>query len=91
MCRRFSVKLTYLIFHEIIQFSVIQILREIKIGQSRISKSANWTHMRALNFDFYEFLHSLKDEITQFGKIQSLSNGKNSLFRISRRSKIDFM
>ena len=35
-------------------FSVTQILREIKVGESRGSKSAN---LEALNIDFNEFLH----------------------------------
>ena len=38
-------------------FSVTQILREIKVGKSRVSKSAILTHLEALNFDLYEFLH----------------------------------
>ena len=36
-------------------FSIIQIYREIKLGESRIAKSAILTHLEALNFDFYEF------------------------------------
>ena len=33
-------------------FSVIQIIREIKIGQSTVSKVAIFRHLQALNFDF---------------------------------------
>ena len=40
-------------FHD---FSIIQILCEIKIGKSRVSKSGIFTHLEALNFDFYEFM-----------------------------------
>ena len=40
--------------------SVTQILREIKVGRSILSKSAI---LEALNFDFYAFLHLLKAEI----------------------------
>ena len=47
-------------------FSVSQILREIKLGDSRTAKSAILTHSEGLNFDFYEFLHFLKEEIYQF-------------------------
>ena len=46
-------------------FSVTQILREIKIGEFRVSKSAIFTNSDTLNFAFYEFLHFLKDEIYQ--------------------------
>ena len=45
--------------------SVTQILCEIIFGESRSIKSAILTHLEALNFDFYEFLHFLKDEIYQ--------------------------
>ena len=39
------------------------ILREINFGDSRGAKSAIFTHLEALNLDFYEFLHFLKGEI----------------------------
>ena len=71
-------------------FSVYQILREIKIGKSRDSKAAILTNPEALNIKFYEFLHILKAEIYLINKIQSPKNGKNSSFRTSRHSKIDF-
>ena len=38
-------------------FSVIQILREINFEDSRSPKSAILTHLKALNFEFFEFLH----------------------------------
>ena len=49
-------------------FSVTQILREIKVGKFRVSKSAILTDFRALNFDFHGFLQFLKAEIDQFNK-----------------------
>ena len=52
-------------------FFVTQILRKIKVGESRHSKSAILRHLEALNFDFNEFLHFLKAEIYQIDKIQS--------------------
>ena len=58
-------------FHD---FSIIQILREIKIGDSRNAKSAIFTHLEPLSFDFffflYAFLHFLKAEIYQINKIE---------------------
>ena len=52
-------------------FSVIQILWEIKFGDSGSAKSAILTHLEALNFYFHEFMHFLKAEIYQINKIQS--------------------
>ena len=46
-------------------FSGKQILREIKISEFRVLKFAILTNWEALNFDFYEFLHCLKAEISQ--------------------------
>ena len=43
--------------------------------------------LEAQNFDFYEFLHLLKDTIYQINQIQSPKNGS---FRTSWFSKIDF-
>ena len=39
-------------------FSITQILREIKYGDSKNAKSAILAHLEALNFDFYEYSHS---------------------------------
>ena len=36
-------------------FSVTQILREINLGDSRSTKSANLTYLEALNYDCSEF------------------------------------
>ena len=38
-------------------FSVIQILREIIVGESRVSKSTILTNLEVLNFELYEFSH----------------------------------
>ena len=43
--------------------SITQILREINIGDSRSVESTILTHLVALNFDFYAFLHFLEAEI----------------------------
>ena len=57
-----------------LDFSVIQILREINLGESRSAKFAIFTHLENANFDFYEILHFLKAEIDQNIEIQSLQN-----------------
>ena len=44
-------------------FSITQILREIKTGEYKSARPANFTHLEALNSDFYAFLHFLKAEI----------------------------
>ena len=54
-------------FHD---FSITQILREITFGDSRSAKSAILTHLEALNFDFYEFLHFMKADIYQLTKFR---------------------
>ena len=61
---------------KLLKVSVTQILREIKVGESKVSKSAKSTHLEALNFDFYEFLHRLKF---------SQSKCKNGSFRTFKR------
>ena len=72
------------------EFSAFKILRETNFRDSRSVKYAIFTHLQALNFDFYEFFHFLKAEIYQINKIQNFKNGKNSSFRTSRWSKIDY-
>ena len=55
-------------FHD---FSYTLILREIKVDKSsKVSKSAILTHLEALNFYFYEFLHFLKADIYHINTIQ---------------------
>ena len=46
-------------------FSNTQILREIETGEYRGSKPDNFTHLEAMNSDFYAFLYFLKSEIYQ--------------------------
>ena len=41
-------------------FSIIRIVREINFEDSKSAKSVILTHLEAMNFDFYEFLHFLK-------------------------------
>ena len=57
---------------------------------SKNAKLAILTHLKALNFDFQEFLHFLKAVIYQIDNIQSPKNGKNYSFSTSNFSKIDF-
>ena len=47
---------------------------------SRCEKSAIFTHLEALNCDFYEFLHYLKAEIDQKLKFRVSKVAKNSIF-----------
>ena len=49
-------------------FSITQILREIKFRDFRSAESAILPHLEALNFDFHEFCHFLKAEIDLFRK-----------------------
>ena len=55
-------------------FSITQMLREISFGDSKSAKSAIFTHLETLNFDFYAILHFVKYEIDQKFKSQSLQN-----------------
>ena len=71
-------------------FATTQILREINFWDSWSAKSDILTHLEALNFDTYEFLHISEAEIYQINKILSPWNGKNGSFTTSRFSKIDF-
>ena len=63
------------------KFSVNQILREIKVGEFKVSKSVILAHLESLNFDFNEFLHFLKAEFYQINQIQSSKNVKMAIFR----------
>ena len=55
---------------------------------SRSAKLTIWPHLEALNFDFYEFLHFLKDEIYHIRKIQSPVYSKNGIFRTLDHPKL---
>ena len=50
---------------EIQDFFIAQFLREINFEDSKSATSAISTHLVALNFTFYDFLHFLKAEINQ--------------------------
>ena len=65
-------------FHE---FSIIQILSEIKVDEFRASQSAILSHLEALKFDFYDFLHFLKAE-NQNNKIHNPEMSKSCTSRI---------
>ena len=41
-------------------FSIAQSLRENNFGDFNSAKSAIFTHLEAMKYDFYEFLHFLK-------------------------------
>ena len=56
---------------EISVFSVTQILREIKVSPTRDSKSARFSHLEALNFDFYEFRTSKSMKFTKLAKFRA--------------------
>ena len=52
-------------------FSITQFLREINFGDSISAKCAILTHLEAMNFDLYEFLHFLKAEMKQINKFRA--------------------
>ena len=68
-----------MIFHD---FSITQILREINIGDSGNAKSAISTHFKALNFDFYEFLHFLNAEIATSTKFRAPKMAKSAVLEV---------
>ena len=55
------------------KFHNFQILLEINFGDSRSAKSAIWTHLQALNLEFYEFLYFLKAGIYHISKTQLIA------------------
>ena len=60
MGKEYSVETLYFTVWKFHDFPITQILREIKFEDSRSAKSAIFTHLEALNFDLYEFLHFLQ-------------------------------
>ena len=65
--------------------SVSQILHEIKIGKSRVSKSVILTHSDDLNFDLYEFLRTFRGlKCTIVSKCYSINdkNGSSRFYEI---------
>ena len=71
-------------------FSVSQILREIKVGQPEASQMVILKYLEALNFMFDKFLHLEKAEIDQKSKLRVIKIAQNGIFRTFRISKIDF-
>ena len=55
-------------------FSINQILREIKNGESKVSNPAILANSEALNFEFHDILQFLKNNIYQMNRIQSPLN-----------------
>ena len=68
---------------EITEFFIPQILREIIIGESKVSRSAIFTLLKGSEFVFW-WIFAL---VHQINKIQTPKNGENGIFRTS---KIDF-
>ena len=74
------------IFYLSLRFYVKLILGIVEVQNQPVQL----THLEDMNFDFHEFLHFLKAENRQIRQILSPENGKNSILRASRTSKIDF-
>ena len=71
-------------------FSVIPYLCEINFEDTCNAKSAIFTHLEALNYDFYEYLHFLKAEIDQKIELKVSKMVRNGSFGTSRIHEIDF-
>ena len=63
------------------KFSVTQILREIKVGKSIVSKSAILTHLEVLNFDISEFCTFCRLKFTKSTKFGAFKMTKTVTFR----------
>ena len=63
-------------------FSIAQILREIKFGDSRSAKSAILTHLEALNLNFYDFFPFRAPKIAKVAFIELLDS-PNLISRIN--------
>ena len=63
-------------------FPLTQILREIKVGKFGGPKTTYFKQLEGLNFEFYEFLHFLKDKIEQINKIQSPKMTKKAVLEL---------
>ena len=72
-------------FHD---FSITQIFREIDFWDSTSARSAIWTDLKALNFDFYAFLHPLKAEIRQKLKFRASKCVKITDFALLESPKL---
>ena len=69
-------------------FCIIHILREFSFEDSRSAKSAILTHLEALNFDFYEFLHFLVAELYPSQKFRALEIAKMAFFELLHPQKL---
>ena len=69
-------------------FTVTQILREIKVNENRVSKSVFLPHLEALNFDFYEFLHFFMVEIVRLTKFKAPKMAKTAVFEFQDSPKL---
>ena len=81
----FTLESTVRKFHD---FCIIQNLREINFEDSWSAKSAILTHLEALNFDFYEFLHFLRDEFTKWKKFKAPKIAKMAVFALLKSTKL---
>ena len=68
-----------------------QILREIKVGESRVSKYVILTHLEAVNFDFFmNFCTFRRQKLTKSTKFKGPKMAKNDSFSTVRFFKFDF-
>ena len=72
-----------------VNFFITHILLEIRVGDFGGQKTAILTQLEALNFNFDEFLHFLKSELTKLTKSRA-PKIKIISFSTSRFFKIDF-
>ena len=59
----------------------IHFLREIKVGESRVSKSANLRNFEALNLDFHEFPHCLRTHNAKITNLTAAATLSSQIFR----------
>ena len=72
-------------FHE---FSITQILREINCRDFKSVKLAILTHLEALNFDFYGFLHFLKLKMTKLTEFRAPKMAKKAVLELLDSQKL---
>ena len=70
-------------------FPVTQILREIKGGECRNTKSASWTHADALNFDFYKKMYTFwRLKFTKSTKFRASKMAKKEIVELQDSEKL---
>ena len=69
-------------------FSIVQILRETKVGDVRGPKLAILTHLESLIFDIYEFLHFRRPKIYLSTKFRTSENAKVAIFQLPECLKL---